>query len=245
MSAPPMDQAQYQQGMPAAPPSYDDSMAAGGAGGFAPPPPPGQMYPGLPGKEGAPPPPASYPAPQQPQAPVQVVTQVQYVAAPSFGYRPVTMTCPHCQAHVTTKTQSEPSVVAWIVGGLLCFVGFWPCACIPCCVDSMQQVTHSCPSCGNFLGRYKGGLWVWTPTEGKGYPTQKVLLWAHTWHIYYFCLATSTIALVFIFIKISIYHVQNLFSDCKRISVVMLFSPILFRAYILGFTCKGPKIWYI
>jgi len=52
------------QGMPAAPPSYDDSMAAGGAGGFAPPPPPGQMYPGLPGKEGAPPPPASYPAPQ-------------------------------------------------------------------------------------------------------------------------------------------------------------------------------------
>ena len=82
-----------------------------------------QMYPGLPGKEGAPPPPASYPAPQQPQAPVQVVTQVQYVAAPSFGYRPVTMTCPHCQAHVTTKTQSEPSVVAWIVGGLLCFVG--------------------------------------------------------------------------------------------------------------------------
>jgi len=64
MSAPPMDQAQYQQGMPAAPPSYDDSMAAGGAGGFAPPPPPGQMYPGLPGKEGAPPPPASYPAPQ-------------------------------------------------------------------------------------------------------------------------------------------------------------------------------------
>ena len=73
--------------MPAAPPSYDDSMAAGGAGGFAPPPPPGQvehltnfllslffcclfsklcsqMYPGLPGKEGAPPPPASYPAPQ-------------------------------------------------------------------------------------------------------------------------------------------------------------------------------------
>jgi len=62
------------------------------------------------------------------------------------------------QAHVTTKTDSEPSVVAWIVGGLLCLVGFWPCSCIPCCVDSMQQVTHSCPSCKNFLGRYKGGL---------------------------------------------------------------------------------------
>lgn len=160
MSAPPMEHGAYQQGMPAAPPSYDASMAAGpggGAGGFQAPP-PAQMYPGLPGKEGAPPgppPPASYPAPQPP---VQVVTQVQYVTAPNFGYRPVTMNCPHCQAHVTTKTQSEPSVVAWIVGGLLCFIGFWPCACIPCCVDSMQQVTHSCPSCNNFLGRYKGGL---------------------------------------------------------------------------------------
>jgi len=157
MSAPPMEAAQYQQAMPAAPPSYDASMAAtGGAGGFTAPP-PAQMYPGLPGKEGAPPPPAAYPPPPAP-APVQVVTQVQYVQAPSFGYRPVTMTCPHCQAHVTTKTSSEPSVVAWIVGGLLCFVGLWPCACIPCCVDSMQQVTHTCPSCNNFLGRYKGGL---------------------------------------------------------------------------------------
>ena len=72
-----------------------------------------------------------------------------------------------------------------------------------------------------------------------------MFLWAHTWHIYDFCLATSTIASVFIFDKISIYHVQDLFSDCKRISVVVLFSSILFRAYILGFTCKGPKIWYI
>jgi len=159
-----MDNNQYQQGMPAAPPSYEASM---GAGGFAPP--PQQMYPGLPGKEGAPPPPGSYPQPppgsypQQPpgsypQQPVQVVTQVQYVNPPSFSHRPLTMTCPHCQAHITTKTQSEPSVVAWIVGGLLCIVGCWPFACIPCCVDSMQQVTHSCPSCNNFLGRYKGGL---------------------------------------------------------------------------------------
>jgi len=155
-----MEQGAYQQAMPAAPPSYDASMAAssGTGGGFAPPP-NNQMYPGLPEKGGeaypTPPPPANYPPPQ---APVQVVTQVQYVNAPSFGYRPVTMNCPHCQAHVTTKTQSEPSAMAWIVGGLLCFIGFWPCACIPCCVDSMQQVTHSCPSCNNFLGRYKGGL---------------------------------------------------------------------------------------
>jgi len=152
-----MENEVLQQTMPAAPPSYDASIAySGQTGGFAPPP---QMYPGLPSKEGGAyplSPPTAYPPPQHQAA--RVVTQVQYVNAPSFSYRPFTMNCPHCQAHITTKTQSEPSVVAWIVGGLLCVFGCWPCACIPCCVDSMQQVTHSCPSCQNFLGRYKGGL---------------------------------------------------------------------------------------
>ena len=35
---------------------------------------------------------------------------------------------------------------------------FWPCACIPCCIDSLNSVTHKCPQCKNFLGRYKGGM---------------------------------------------------------------------------------------
>jgi len=55
-----------------------------------------------------------------------------------------------------------------------------------------------------------------------------VFLLAHTWDIqavkknslYDFYLATSTIVLVFIFDEISIYHVQDIFSDRKRISVV-------------------------
>merc|ERR1719320_1351328 len=89
---------------------------------------------------------------------VQVVTQVQYVQGPSFGPRAVTMVCPHCQNNITTRTSSEPSALAWIIGGVLCFVGAWPCACIPCCIDSLNQVTHTCPSCGNTLGRYKGGI---------------------------------------------------------------------------------------
>merc|ERR1712013_802463 len=72
--------------------------------------------------------------------PVQVVTQVQYVQGPSFGHRAVTMVCPHCQNNITTRTSSEPSALAWIIGGVLCFVGAWPCACIPCCIDSLNQV---------------------------------------------------------------------------------------------------------
>merc|ERR1712133_322418 len=144
MSAPPMEPDKFQQTMPAVPPSYDAAMGYQG-----PPPPAGypqgpsggsQMYPPLPEKGGAPPPPQA----MQPQPPVQVVTQVQYVQGPSFGHRAVTMVCPHCQNNITTRTSSEPSALAWIIGGVLCFVGAWPCACIPCCIDSLNQVTHTC-----------------------------------------------------------------------------------------------------
>lgn len=153
-SAPPMQQAQYQQGMPEAPPSYEQSIGPGAGGGFMPP--HQQQKMGIP-------PPANYGQPMQPPGvpmqpgvPVQQIVQVQYVQAPNFGYRPVNMTCPHCQNHVTTTTDSEPSAMAWIVGAVLCFVGLWCFSCIPCCIDSMQSVTHKCPSCKNFLGRYKG-----------------------------------------------------------------------------------------
>eukprot|EP00092_Neocalanus_flemingeri_P021625 GFUD01023455.1.p1 GENE.GFUD01023455.1~~GFUD01023455.1.p1 ORF type:complete len:183 (+),score=58.91 GFUD01023455.1:343-891(+) len=182
MSAPPMEHAQYQQAMPAVPPSYDAAMSgqgyppAPGQGyppapgqGYPPPAPagypgqgyppgqgpPGQMYPPLPEKAGGP---GGPPPPQAMQPPVQVVTQVQYVSGPSFGHRPVTMVCPHCQKNITTRTSSEPGALAWIIGGVLCFVGLWPCACIPCCIDSLNQVTHTCPGCSNTLGRYKGSI---------------------------------------------------------------------------------------
>ena len=51
------------------------------------------------------------------------------------------LTCPHCQSTVTTKTKEETSALAWIVCGACCLFGFWPCACIPFCIDSMQAVS--------------------------------------------------------------------------------------------------------
>ena len=196
--------------MPAVPPSYDQAMAAQPGPAQYQAPGAGQpMYPQLPTEKGGlAPPPAMPPAPG---GGATVVTQVQYVQAPRFGYRPVKMVCPHCQASITTRTDEETSAMAWIVCLGLCFVGLWPCSCIPFCVDSMKQVsflvasvksvfvcqtyligfiqgrlqhflsiafivylcyklnktfllnqssqvTHSCPSCKNTLGRYKGGL---------------------------------------------------------------------------------------
>ena len=141
-----MENDQVQQ-MPAVPPSYDQAVAGGAGGNVG----GGGFYPQLPPQEkGAPPPsnysappPAGYPGAQVPPpnaGTTTVVTQVQYVQAPSFGYRPVKMTCPHCQASITTKTEEEASAMAWILCGACCLFGFWPCACIPFCVDSLQAV---------------------------------------------------------------------------------------------------------
>ena len=41
-----------------------------------------------------------------------------------FGVHPVTLRCPHCQAHVRTMTEQEPGALAWIAAGVLCCVGY-------------------------------------------------------------------------------------------------------------------------
>jgi lipopolysaccharide-induced tumor necrosis factor-alpha factor len=139
-----------------APPNFGDApppYPGTGVGGFAPPPagqyapPPGQYPPQPPGYvQGQPP---TQPPPQQ-------IVIVQ--GAINYGKHPMTMTCPHCQSQIQTSIRSEPGPMAWIVGGILCFFGFWCCACIPCCIDDLNQVEHKCPNCNAFLGRYKGGM---------------------------------------------------------------------------------------
>jgi len=142
-----------QGAFPEAPPSYEATVS-GAAGGF--------VDPNMANKSQ----PQPMPPPQQQgapggvpagAAPAQTVI-VQYMNPPNFGHNPVNMTCPHCQSQVRTSTDSEPGALAWILAGVLCVVGLWPCACIPCCIDSLNSVTHKCPNCKNFLGRYKGGM---------------------------------------------------------------------------------------
>jgi len=162
---------------PDAPPSYQESVGqppyiptgapGGAAGGFVAGPPPMDptkgVAPGYPGQpypqqQGVPPgyaaPGGVAPAGAAPP-PQQVVVVVQ---APRFGPYPVDMLCPHCQCQIKTTTESEPGPMAWILAGVLCVVGLWPCACVPCCIESLNTVSHKCPNCKHFLGRYKGGL---------------------------------------------------------------------------------------
>jgi len=165
----PMEKEQYQQAMPAVPPSYDVAMSghiyppltSAYAGAGNPPgqgsPPTGQMYSPSQKKGGPPDYDEPDPLPAK-QTQLRVVTHVQYLSEPSYGNRPVTMVCPHCQKNITTRTHSQPSALAWIIGAVLCLTCMWPCACIPCCVDTLQQVTHTCPACNMTLGMYKGGF---------------------------------------------------------------------------------------
>lgn len=157
-SAPPMSE---MPSPPQAPPSYEASV--GGAVGYAPTYPQQQGVGGgfvQPGgtKAGFPPQQQGAPPPMQQQGQPQQTVIVQYMNPPNFGASPVNMTCPNCQCQIRTSTDSEPGPLAYILAGVLCVVGLWPCACIPCCIDSLNSVTHKCPNCKNFLGRYKGGM---------------------------------------------------------------------------------------
>jgi len=91
--------------------------------------------------------PAYQPAYQPPQQTV-IVQNVH------FGPRPMTMICTECQSQIVTRTESEPGVTAWILGLVLCCI-CWPLSCVPCCIDSLQDVTHKCPNCKKTIGTYK------------------------------------------------------------------------------------------
>merc|ERR1711881_370549 len=132
-----MAQKRFSSHYPDLPPSYEDAVGVGLA-----------TTAGEPKLKGDPP---GGPQPQQPNV------FVQYIQAPDFGSEPINMTCPYCLSLVRTRVVSEgPGPTACLFGAILCLLGFWFCALVPCCLDS-GSVTHSCPNCRKFLGSYSDG----------------------------------------------------------------------------------------
>ena len=71
------------------------------------------------------------------------------------GRVPLTVTCPNCQAQVTTTITSDTSALQYISAGAICFFGFWlGCCLIPFCIDSWRDVTHYCPNCNAVIGKH-------------------------------------------------------------------------------------------
>ena len=96
---------------PSAPPSYDESQMKHGQA-------------------------AQAPGPPQ----VQIVREIRYIEAPSFGPRPQVAMCSACGSQVTTSTSKSLSLAAWTIILALCCLQACCCACIPCCLDSCKKV---------------------------------------------------------------------------------------------------------
>merc|ERR1711936_927348 len=135
------------------PPSYEKSQAAY----------PGSVLPGYisqqhPGQYG--PPIQQYGGPlDQYRAPAQqygygAVPPSQVVIVPSplqVGRDPVSLTCPHCQANITTDIRVEAGTVAWVSAGFLCAMSCCLLAWLPLCMPSLKDVTHRCPNCNALI----------------------------------------------------------------------------------------------
>ncbi|XP_028001346.2 lITAF domain-containing protein isoform X2 [Eptesicus fuscus] len=105
----------------------------------------------------APPPPVIH-APPQPyyQGPrvihTAVFNGVPVVASPM----PINYLCPYCGNYVVTVTTPIPGVLTWLLcTGLFVFGCVLGCCLLPFCVDSLMDVSHTCPVCRRELFRFR------------------------------------------------------------------------------------------
>lgn len=121
------------------------------------------QQPNCPPKDPLYPPPNTVPYTAQPTFQQQVhtttvVTQQQpsvLVVNTAFNQIPSAMQCPFCNAVITTSLAYVDGTLTWLVAGVLCLAGCWPCCLIPFCVDDCKDVQHSCPNCHRVVGTFR------------------------------------------------------------------------------------------
>ncbi|CAK1551662.1 unnamed protein product [Leptosia nina] len=74
----------------------------------------------------------------------------------SMGTQPAVTVCRSCGIQITTRVEQMPSMRTHLFALLLCLIGFWPCACVPYCIDTCNNADHYCPNCNAFIGSYHG-----------------------------------------------------------------------------------------
>lgn len=106
------------------------------------------------GQPGYPPP--GQPYPQQHHMQTTIITQPTTIAAViCFGEVPVAMSCPFCQAQITTGTTYENGDKVWLWMAIFCFLGGLLCFWIPLVMDSLKDVHHHCPNCKRVVGTFR------------------------------------------------------------------------------------------
>ncbi|RXM97869.1 Cell death-inducing p53-target protein 1 [Acipenser ruthenus] len=111
---------------------------------------PGQYAPG----------PGHYPSPGGHTAtvivPPSAATTVTVLQGEMFQAAPVQTVCPHCQQAITTKITHDIGLMNTLFCLFCCFVGCdLGCCLIPCVIDDLKDVTHTCPNCKGYIYTYK------------------------------------------------------------------------------------------
>ncbi|XP_059547809.1 lITAF domain-containing protein [Myotis daubentonii] len=69
---------------------------------------------------------------------------------------PVSYLCPYCGNYIVTVTTPIPGILTWLLcTGLFMFGCVLGCCLFPFCVDSLMDVSHTCPVCRRELFRYQ------------------------------------------------------------------------------------------
>ncbi|KAH0954956.1 hypothetical protein HN011_000545 [Eciton burchellii] len=98
------------------------------------------------------PPQVGFAPPSYTSTPMQPPQQNVIISNVAFGNEPQHMTCPHCQANISTRIDTEANTKTHLFALLLCVLGCWCCAPCPYCMDSCMVKKHYCPACNAYLG---------------------------------------------------------------------------------------------
>lgn len=89
-------------------------------------------------------------------APPGAATTVTVLQGEMFQSSPVQTVCPHCQQAIITRISHDIG----LMNSLFCLFCFFVgcdlgCCLIPCLIDDLKDVTHTCPYCNGYIYTYK------------------------------------------------------------------------------------------
>ncbi|XP_056144051.1 cell death-inducing p53-target protein 1-like [Lampris incognitus] len=89
-------------------------------------------------------------------APPGAATTVTVLQGEMFQSIPVQTVCPHCQQTIVTRISHDIGLMNTLFCLFCFFVGCdLGCCLIPCLIDDLKDVTHTCPYCKGYINTYK------------------------------------------------------------------------------------------
>lgn len=89
-------------------------------------------------------------------APPGAATTVTVLQGEMFQTSPVQTVCPHCQQAIITRISHDIGLMNTLFCLFCFFVGCdLGCCLIPCLIDDLKDVTHTCPYCKGYIYTYK------------------------------------------------------------------------------------------